>query len=296
MLDALWCANRYPTWDLLVALEEHLPVDKLYNVQTLFRACEAQLTMPPLLDDLVVNSTHYYENDQIVVIPEAIARRLPTPLADALRETLALAALGCTMRSHAAFRDLVFGTDVHTVEERSLHVNFSAQDIQTDEVTSVRHKWDIVTSPELLDDDGDLAAVADLCELWQDTARAVTVMYKLVHGNSSVPPPCPVVFSHISFNQQLSSFGVHRQPALLTKLFRQFVKGITDLMPRHTKYHHPLYHNGKSVRRPQANAWRLWVEDSTPGWRLHYWLYSDGCIELASFVKHDDFSIPEPSR
>jgi hypothetical protein len=295
MLSALWDTHLYPTWDSLTALEVHLPDSKAYNVHTLFRACEAQLTTPPLLDDLLSNSTHYYENDQVVVIPEAIAHRLPEPVAVALRETLALAALGYTLLAHEAFVSLVFGTTVEAGEERSLHIDFNAQDIRTEQMTVVRHCWDIITSPDALDDDNALTD-PDLCDFWRDTARAVASLYKLVYGSSSVAPPCPVVIAHALFNQQVAEFNLDKQPALLSKLFRQLVKGATGMMPRRTKYHHPLYYNGKALRKQDASAWRLWVESSTPGWRLHYWLYTDGCIELASFVKHDDYSITDPSR
>lgn len=294
MLDALWHANCYPTWDLLTALEEHLPPDKPYNVHTLFRACEPQLTEPPLLDELLANATHYYDNDQVIVIPEAIARRLPALVADALRDTLALAALGYTLGAHATFADLVFGTNAETIAERSLHVDFTAQDIRTDQATPVRHRWEIVTSPELLEDD--LSPSAELCELWEDTVQAVVLMYQVVYRGDSAPPECPAVVAHASFNRDLARFNVDRQPAMLAKVFRKFVMGVTGAMPRNTKYHHPLHHNGKAVRKGETTAWRLWVESSTPGWRLHYWLYTDGCVELASFVKHDDYSIPDPSR
>ena len=44
------------------------------------------------------------------------------------------------------------------------------------------------------------------------------------------------------------------------------------------------------------SAWRLWVQDSSPGWRVHYWLYPDNSVEFAGFVKHNDYSIAEPLR
>jgi hypothetical protein len=45
-------------------------------------------------------------------------------------------------------------------------------------------------------------------------------------------------------------------------------------------------------RADGATGWRCALKGSAGGPRLHYWQLSDGTIEFASVVTHDDFSIP----
>lgn len=289
-LYAMFDAHCYPSWDALMQLEERMPPDKAYNVCTLFRACQAQLTTPPLLDDLIHNQRLFYETEQVMVLPAVIAARLPEGVAQALRDTLVLAAIGHEAHAHTVFEELAFGTAPDDFEERVLNLAFDAQDIETQQTRTVEQAWEMLFSPE------ELVQADDLPSIWQDTPAAMRCVYKAIFAANSTPPTCPTVVSHPDFNQHIMTFGVNRQEALLFKVFRKLALALTGAIPRNTQYHHPLHHNGQSVQRGGISAWRLWVQDSSPGWRVHYWLYPDNSVEFAGFVKHNDYSIAEPLR
>lgn len=289
-LFAMYDAHCYPSWDAMMQLEECLPPDKPYNAFTLFRACEAQLTAPPLLDDLIHNQRLFYETEQVVVLPDVIAARLPAAVAQALRDTLVLAAIGHEAHAHPVFEELSFGTAPDGFEERVLNLAFEVEDIETQQTRTVEQAWEMLFSPQ------ELAQVDDFSAIWQDTPAAMYYVYKTLFASNSAPPTCPRVTSHPDFNQQIIAFDVNRQGSLLLKVFRKLALGLTGAIPRNTRPHHTLHYNGRDVRRGEISAWRLRVEHGTPGWRVHYWLYPDNSVELSAFVKHDDFTIAEPLR
>jgi len=294
MLDALWDANRYPLWSVLQQfeqrLEQCLPQDRIYNINTLMRACEPQLMTPPLLDDLFSNSILYYDDEEVVVIPYEIEARLPKEVSYALRKTLVLSAIGRQLEVNEVFENLLFGTASNGFRNKQLNVNFRTQHIETEEGQEIAYALDMLFTPD------EVSEVEDLVSFWQNTSHAIEYVHKKLFATDSTPPVCPTVFSHPLFNRQVANYNIDRRSVLLFKLFRVIVLGLTGDIPRKQKTHHVLHNNEKPVKRGDITAWRLWIEYGAPGWRVHYWLYPDGSVELANFVKHDNFTIPEPSR
>lgn len=289
VFDALWDENLYPTWETIAQLEAALPADKEINAQTALRACEREIFEPPLLDELVDNQTLYYEGTDVIIIPPAIADRLPRAVADAFRETLALAAVGSYLQVNPLFKDLVFGTVANGFQEKDLLTEFDAQNLEDAETHHVSKSWTMFFSPE------QLYEIDNLIDIWQNTPRAIRwVHHKLYSGDSR--HPLPKVSSSAEFNASIKKYSLDKRSASLYKIFRKIVQAATGDISKNQKIHHRLHRNGKNITRGRIIAWRLWIENATPGWRVHYWQYPNGEIELACLVKHDDYTIPEPSK
>lgn len=295
VLDALFDAKRYPTWQVLAELEESLPPDRTYNPNTLLRACEAQLTMPPLLDDLCANTTLYYESDQASVIPLAIAARLPAGVSRALQETLISAAIGSNLRCHAVYDDLVFGTAPDGFHETELGVDVLAQHIDTQQTVPITQTWTMVFSPQQLDELGGLAS------FWHDTQRAVAWMYRTLQApdvSGDASQTLPKIVAGRAFNASIYDLHFDTMPGALAQLFKKVIFASVGVIPRYitTKgkgdkknHHHPLRAgNDQIVREDGAAAWRLHIYASC---RLHYWLLPDGTIELSKVCIHEDYTI-----
>lgn len=286
ILHALWDLDLYPKWETLRVLESR---NGVYNVNTLLRACEAELTLPPLLDKLVDNQQYYFEEHETVVVPPAIMERLSGEVAVSLREALALAALGKEFQPHGIFRDLKFGTAPDGFDENILSIDFMVRHIETYEESIISQALEILVDPD------DVEETVDIDSIWQDTQRTIIHVHRKLFASNTNPPVCPTVNAGPAFNQSILAHNVNRRPALLFKVFRITVLGLIGEIARNQKTHHNLHVNGVPVNRGKITAWRLWIEHTNPGWRLHYWLYPDGNVELANLVVHDDYTISEPT-
>ena len=286
IVDVLWDANLYPTWSAVAHLENDLPDDKSLNVNTALRACERYIVEPPLLDAFVGNASFYFEKEQVVVIPDAVARRLPNDVADALRETLALAALGRQTQAHEVFENLLFATVPNGFQEKYLKAEMETlylSDEADDEQQHIAEEWEMIFSPDELDD------IEGLLSFWEDTERALTWARRKVQAEGHETDNMAKHIVGARFNASIRKTHLNEHPAVLSTLFIKTVKMLCGVIPRFKKsrYHdkstpnHPIKKGGEVVTRQDdgAKAYRLSIQGQ---WRLHYWLLEDGAIELAN--------------
>jgi len=290
ILDALYGSGLYPTYENLQNLTINAQFSAVHDAYTLFRATERELTEPPLLDDQIQDRDIAYELEQALVIPAAIESRLPDSVAQALRKTLILAALAARKGIDEVFGDLSFATAPNGFRESDLRLEFEAILPGLDDIIIIDDAWPMLTSPAQIDD------LEGFTSFWEDTDRAMRWIHRQVFIANSSPPPYPKVRAHADFNQSVKKFQCHRKPAILTKVFRTIVMGLTGEISCYSKTHHPLTKGGEQVCIGEVTAWRLWIEHSNPGWRVHYWRYPDGSFELANLVVHDDLYISLPAQ
>jgi hypothetical protein len=248
------------------------------------------LTEPPLLDDLFDDTDVMYELDQVLVIPSAVEQRLPGDVARALRKTLMLSAVAARYEINDVFRNLLFASAKNGFEDTELQVEFDALIKTLEGIETITNEWPIVTSPAQLDD------IEGLASFWEDTDKALRWIYGQIFAAHKSPPPYPTVTTHSGFNDTIKRHQCHNRSATLLKIYRTIVMALTGFVPRNSKTHHPLTRGANQLVSGKATAWRLWIEQKSPGWRLHYWMFTDGSIELANLVPHDNLFIPEPSK
>lgn len=289
IVNTLLNEGLYPSYDNLRRLQQNAPSILVFDAITLFRAAERGLMEPPLLDELIDDSGILVESEHALVIPVAIEQRLPEPVGQALRKTLILSAYAARCTTNDVFFDLLFATAKNGFRDADLRVEFDALIPLLESIETVTKEWPIVTSPNQLSDVGGLAA------FWENTEKALRWVYDDIFAADTSPPPYPVVTTHSGFNKTVRDCHCHKRPATLLKIFRTTVLGLTGTLPRNTETHHPLTKGGKQIVSGQATAWRLWIEHASPGWRLHYWKFPDGSIELANLVTHDSLFIPTPN-
>jgi hypothetical protein len=289
VVNALLKSKIYPTWEALQEIEQQAS-EHFYNANTLLRACEPQLMEPPLLDELFNNSIYYFEDEAVAVIPPQIDQRLPETVSKALKKTLALAAIGNFFQLDDVFEDLAFATTSAEFSVTQLDVKFEVSDLDKKADQAVSFSLDMLFSPNEVDE------MAGLVSFWDHAARACHFVHRKIYQNHQSPPPLPVIEARPSFYESLEHYQMPRQSAELYKIYRKIVMGLTGDIKRNQIIHHPLQRNDQDLRIGSATAWRLWIEHSTPGWRVHYWLYQDGSVELAKFVPHDDMRIPDPAK
>lgn len=289
IVDALLETKRYPNWENLQLVQQQAS-ELVYDVNTTLRACEFQLMEPPLLDGLFNNDLYYYDDKSVLLVPPEIEKRLPEKLSMALKQTLATAAIGRHFQLHPVFSNLVFGTVSAGIVDGQLNVNLDVHNLDSKTNLPLLYSLDMLFSPS------DIDYIVNILDIWEDTARMTSYVHHKIYSSNQKPPKLPVIIASPAFNQSIINYNLHRQSAELFKIFRTIVLGLVGEIRRNQKEHHNLHNNGKPLSHGSSTAWRLWVEHSTPGWRVHYWLHSDGCIELATLVPHHNLTIPRPSR
>lgn len=277
LYSALSGCGLYPNYDTIRHIESSAS-DKVYNVHSTLRACERTLFCPPMFDDLLANEVLYFEEDQVVVIPAAIAERLPEVIANALRETLAIAALGRYTESHPVFDNLVFATVPNGFDEEYLQARLEPVDIETETVKNVSEEWKMLFSPDELENSDELLA------FWEDTRKAVTWACRQL--DESIDQMVPYTIG-ARFNESIKKTHMDRYPRVMQALFTKTVKCLCGAIPRSEKSegtpNHPIrkHRSHEKVKRHRdgAEAYRLHIQGR---WRLHYWLKPDGSVELAN--------------
>jgi len=281
LYDALLETHCYPTPANMARVRSASPT-KSYDVETALRACQDRLFDPPYFDDLLTNATLYYEDERVSVIPEAIAQRLPVEVAQALRKTLAMAALGRFLRTHEVFDDLSFATVPNGFEEKYLRAEVLTIQLEQDEEQQIAEEWMMVFSADELND------LIGIQSFWQDTERALAWAGRQIADEAWISENIAAYTVGRKFNASILNLHADRQPALLGTLFTKTVQYLCGLIPRSEVSkgtpNHPIRKGHKSSEKVTrasdgAEAYRLRIQGD---WRLHYWLKLDGSIELAN--------------
>lgn len=282
LYDALLETNCYPTTANIARVQSSSP-EKVYDVITTLNACRPKLFgPPPFLDDLFKNDVLYYEDEQVTVIPEAIAKRLSEDMAHALRKTLAMAALGHHLQAHEVFDDLLFATVPNGFEEKELKAEVPTIQLEQNEEQQVAEEWMMVFSADELND------LIGIQSFWQDTERALAWAGRQIADEAWISENIAAYTVGRKFNASILNLHADRQPALLGTLFTKTVQCLCGLIPRSEVSkgtpNHPIRKGHKSSEKVTrkndgAEAYRLRIQGD---WRLHYWLKLDGSIELAN--------------
>jgi len=288
IVNALIQENQYPDLNNIPRyMEKGVFVDAI----TLFQALRKIMEFPSYLDETIPQIDHFYfELEDSVVLPSEVEERLSPTVADALKETLIELAIAKDVFDDKLANKILFGTsDIPEDEERIL-LETCVINIDNDDTKDLTSEWDIVTSIEQLDE------IEGFMSFWEDTQRAISWMYRQVIIGESNPEPCPKVIAGEGFHDSIRSHGYHNKPTMLRKIFRITVLGLIGKIPRTTgkkeSTHHALT-DGKAgpqyIRESdQATAWRLYIQEKYPGWRVHYWQKKDKSVELIKFSSHDD--------
>ena len=284
--ETLQKANLYPSFEVLRNVIGSSD-NSSFDVQTTMRACERSLYGPPIFEDLFENQSWYYEKDQVHLIPAAITNRLPPEVADALRETLALAVLGRRERAHPVFEDLLYATVPNGFQEKSLYtyvVTYKVTEEEANEETEIKEEWRMIFSPEEIDD------IIGLLSFWKNTTRALAWARHQVTKEGFSTENMANYRVGKRFNQSILATHMNQHPQVMEALFIKIVKCLCGIIPRSNisrdSPNHPIREGRNShtqVTRKRGNAkdtaWRLRIQGD---WRLHYWLLPDGTIELAN--------------
>lgn len=279
--------EQYPSWD---AIKKYMSYSQdVYSAYDVFRSIEKEIVSPPYLDDQFQMGPCEYELEETIVIPEQIEARLHEDVAESLRETLIIITIAKNIENNELANSILFGTSDIFDKSESISLETYVIKDDDDDIKELLSNWRIITSIEQLDE------LEGFLSFWKDTQRAVDWMYRELTRAESKPEPCPRVIASDGFHESICRHGFHKNPTMLEKIFRNIVLGLIGKIPRTSTKgtsHHALTDgpNGPQFVREidKATAWRLYIQESNPGWRVHYWLRQDDTVELGKFCSHDD--------
>ena len=160
-----------------------------------------------------------------------------------------------------------------------------------DSLVAVDNELPLATHPS------DLDPYFDLSLAWREPAAAIRVLARSLLNK----PLKPMVARRLEqlrvgpdFCESIWRHQINRQQGYLKSVFRKCVMLLADDASTHDeKQHHRLGEGNSAVGDGDWQAWRLWVNDDAPGYRLHYWRNDDTFIFMHVRL-HDDYSIERP--
>ncbi|HKP53016.1 MAG TPA: hypothetical protein VJ183_10220 [Chloroflexia bacterium] len=288
-VDAIYMSGLYPTVHNLAPLLRKAGIEDI-DPTTVWLACQSILVNEPHFEDRAKLADVAVYPDRVSVDPDLV-RRLPSPVADALGETLGLVAYAREVAKPAIISDMVMATQPI---ERGNIINVDAL-IATNE-----GDLQVVTDcPAVLTPD-DLMRMMRLQDIWSDTEQALEwALQQLIHARQ-LPKgkylKMPIVAPEFNESIRKAQFDTH--PDLLAALFYTVVRLVTEVIPhRPTKTHKPykgVKCNSVDAAGREWEPWHIWVTRGGPAVRLNYWWHEGEYILSRAFAHDDDAFGPVP--
>lgn len=161
------------------------------------------------------------------------------------------------------------------------------------DLAPVRNELPLVTTPAGLDQYFDLNAA------WSDPAAVIRQLARRM----IIAPPDALFWRRLErfrvgddFAASIKRCQIHRKAGYLRKVFRQCVLLMADDPSTHDeKQHHRLGQGNTPISRGRWQAWRLWINSDSPGYRLHYWRDDNNFIFMHVRF-HGHLKIDDPPR
>lgn len=296
-MSALSVDHHYPDVTTVRSYLATVDPQGTYSAQDIYQVIDGLARSLPYLEDFFPGIHHAFalEDTTFSLHPDLLQRlQTATPAtAAAFRQALAgVAWLRATRPPAAGSADAPNPTDLllvtHAIDARqtSLHADILADDDAAGvRQVSLDDELPLVDHPDRLSDYVQLQA------LWNRPEEAVR------HSARQRKIESLAEFSFgPEFVASLEGFGFHRQGRLgyLEKVYRLCAELLQPGSLPPDKQHHPLGHAGtEGVSHGEWQAFRLWINDATPGYRLHYWKKGRQCCFMA-VVTHGNLTIAPP--
>ena len=296
-LEELWASGQFPRYTQLKEIFDDINDDSLpFDPIIASRACE-NLNSPPYIDDQIQKLCPDADNilpdeDELILIPDAIRQRLQPKVAEALIQTFTKLAFIHKQYGISVFEDLFFATRALDALNDQIEIRTRCFHISSGNFYIVEDKWKSVSDPD---------KSFDIEESWQDTAKAVEWAFRdlmdrreLDRSNHKLPAIDRWrVGKH--FNESITRNHFDRKETL-TEIFHAAVKILIRYwgIPEHDHNKH-LQRGADQVKRKMdgALAWRAHVTNEPDMLRLHYWLIDGTHIELSNVVFKKDLFIEQ---
>jgi hypothetical protein len=253
------------------------------------------LTSRPPLETFFAHDLARVQVDKITLAPD-LSARLPKRVAATFRDSLARVAWLRRVSTQATPNDpnpanlLLVTHPIGDATTSTIQADVLADDVAAVEV--VEDELPLVTDPQELD------RYFDLNTAWTDPATAIRLLARQILTAPSHAP----VWQRIArfrvgddFSASIQRCEIHRKAGYLRKVFRLCVLLMADDSSTHDeKQHHRLGKGSVPISHGVWQAWRLWINDAAPGYRLHYWR-NDNEFIFMHVRFHDDYTIDPPS-
>lgn len=287
---ALWDSGHYPTRERLGSLLQAAGIQHvgLLDVLNLLRVlAEVQPFLEHHLD--VRTATH----TDLEISPEKILERQPGEVGS--RFGTALLVAGWAQNNGWASRGLRVATSEDGEWATSLYITGRLTLVERLNGDLVPFDAKIMTSVGLLFDPDCIDDDVCLEDIWQDVAKATAWMLKRRIGRAErVGVTLPRVTCSPSFVESMEAYAIPSQRGTLETVFQRIVLAAMGRLHevKGAKLH-PV-REGAGAEEPQvtrsdgAKLWRCMVTQRGAGFRLHYWEYPDGSIEVDRVMVESD--------
>lgn len=267
--------------------------DDALNLETAIRAIQKDFIEPRYLEEVIGDLQINFELIESVVLPEEIQSRLSPSVAFALKKSLVMMAIAIHKYGSEFAKNVFVASNPLPADSNEVMIDFNHL-ISSDDFEHMIASWRLVSKPKQLDE------IEGLLNFWQDTHRALDWAYGQLRADNSLDDTRrflrPIVGN--SFNKSIIDAHFEKNLTVLDALYRNCVLAIYGEggFERCGHKHHEL-RIGPQPNQPQqirgsdgATAWRVHLCGVI---RLHYWLLSDGRVELSRVTNgnHNDFYI-----
>lgn len=265
-----------------------------YSPQDIYQVIDGLARSLPYLEDYFpgIEQGMALEDKTFSLHPDLLQRLLPaTPqTAAAFRQALAGVAWLRTARPPRGVglpdapdpADLLLMTHAIDATQTCIHADILAEDVAGGQMVSIDDELPLVDHPDRL------MEYVKLAELWNKPTEALRYMAQ----QRGIETLATHEFGP-QFVDTLQTFGFNRQARLgyLEKVYRLCAELVQPGSLPLTQQHHRLGHPGAEGQRHGSwRAFRLWVNDAAPGYRLHYWKRGNHFVFM-QVNTHDDMDI-----
>lgn len=280
--------DRYPTLEKLKYLVRQYPslgfsapdLSNLLRSLADRRPYTEQLTG---IRDVVVSSN-------TGINPERVVERLPTEVGTAFRKTLYGAALGWPSAESGDSKGIATtGIDESYVAVEGVVALYERVDGEVQEDVTVFAQFSVVLASD------DAEEGVDWCSKYQDPVNAVETAYRtllsesdrraLAMGTTTAGP---------GFVESLERLGIHRKASILRRVFFLAANAACGRLAAMNGADLHWVRKSISADAPQVDRadggklWRCKVTQKGAGYRLQYWAFDSGEIELERVVRESE--------
>lgn len=297
-VSALSVDHHYPDTATVRHYLEVVDPQGTYSPQDIYQVIDGLARSLPYLEDYFpsIEQSLALEDKTFSLHPDLLRRLLPATPATAAAFRQALAGVAWLRAARPPHNpglpdapdpaDLLLLTHAIDATQTSIHADILAEDAAAGgQMMSIDDELPLVDHPDRL------MEYVELAELWNKPTQALRYVARQ-HGIKTVA-------THefgARFVETLQAFGFNRQARLgyLEKVYRLCAELAQPGSLPFTKQHHPLGHAGTDgVRHGPWQAFRLWINDAAPGYRLHYWKQGSR-IAFMQVNIHSDKNIDAP--